>query len=115
MPALRMLRQSVDAIRQRAVALLARLQPAFGTSIPGESVIGGGSTPEQSIPTWVIAVDCTDVVAFERKLRAGDPPVIARIEDERLVLDLRTVFPEEEPDAACRRFRRFPGKCLPRC
>ena len=39
-------------------------------------------------------------MAAERKLRAGDPPVIARIEDERLVLDLRTVLPEEEDELA---------------
>ena len=65
---------------------------------PGESVIGGGSTPEQSIPTWLIVVNLTDVVGAEKKLRAADPPVIARIEDGRLLLDLRTVFPEEEEE-----------------
>ena len=64
--------------------------------IAGESVIGGGATPEQSIPTWVIAVDCANVVEAERKLRAGDPPVVARIEDGRLIFDLRTVFSAEE-------------------
>jgi L-seryl-tRNA(Ser) seleniumtransferase len=61
-------------------------------------VIGGGSTPEQSIPTWLIVVNHPDVVAAEKKLRAADPPVIARIEDGRLLLDLRTVFPEEEEE-----------------
>jgi L-seryl-tRNA(Ser) seleniumtransferase len=44
----------------------------------------------------VIAVACTDVVESERRLRAGDPPVVARIEDERLIFDLRTVFSSEE-------------------
>ena len=61
-------------------------------------MIGGGSTPQQSIPTWLMVIAAPDVVAAERKLRRADPPVIARIEGERLVLDLRTVFPEEEEE-----------------
>lgn len=61
-------------------------------------MIGGGSTPEQSIPTWLIAVEHSDVVVAEKRLRAGHPPVIARIEEGRLLLDLRTVFPEEEEE-----------------
>jgi L-seryl-tRNA(Ser) seleniumtransferase len=64
--------------------------------VPGSSVAGGGATPEQSIPTWLIAIQCADLADAERRLRAGDPPVVARIENERLILDLRTVFPEEE-------------------
>jgi L-seryl-tRNA(Ser) seleniumtransferase len=95
-PALGMLRQSADQIRQRSLALVARLPGLRTEVIPGESVIGGGATPERSIPTWVIAVDCAGVVESERKLRAGDPPVVARIEDGRLIFDLRTVFGAEE-------------------
>ena len=63
-------------------------------------MIGGGATPEQAIPTWAIAAGCDDVVGLERRLRSGDPPVIARIEDDRLLLDLRTVFREEEDELA---------------
>jgi L-seryl-tRNA(Ser) seleniumtransferase len=59
-------------------------------------VIGGGATPEQTIPTWLIVLECADVVQGERRLREGDPPIVARIEDGRLVLDLRTVLPNEE-------------------
>jgi len=66
--------------------------------VPGTSVIGGGATPEQTIPTWLIAVECPDLAAAECRLRAADPPVVARIENDRLVLDLRTVFPEEEEE-----------------
>jgi L-seryl-tRNA(Ser) seleniumtransferase len=95
-PALAMLRQSADQIRQRSLALVARLPGLRAEVIPGESVIGGGATPERSIPTWVIAVDCTSVVESERKLRSNDPPVVARIEDGRLIFDLRTVFGAEE-------------------
>jgi L-seryl-tRNA(Ser) seleniumtransferase len=64
--------------------------------VPGNSVIGGGATPEQAIATWLIAIACPGLAAVEVRLRAGDPPVIARIEDEHLLLDLRTVLPEEE-------------------
>jgi L-seryl-tRNA(Ser) seleniumtransferase len=97
-PTLAMLRQSAEQIRQRAVALVARMPELRAEVVAGESVIGGGATPEQSIPTWLIAVDCVDVVDAERALRAGDPPVVARIEDGRLIFDLRTVFPTEEDD-----------------
>jgi L-seryl-tRNA(Ser) seleniumtransferase len=97
-PTLAMLRQPAERIRERALALLARIPEVRAEVIPGQSVIGGGATPEQSIPTWVIAMDCTDVVAAERNLRAGDPPVVARIEDGRLVFDLRTVSHAEEEE-----------------
>jgi L-seryl-tRNA(Ser) seleniumtransferase len=56
-------------------------------------VAGGGSTPDQTLPTWLLAVS-GDAVKIERRLRAKG--IVARIEDGRVVLDLRTVFPEEE-------------------
>ncbi len=66
----------------------------------GSSVIGGGATPEQSIATWLLAIECPGVIECERKLRRHDPPVIARIAGEKLIIDLRTVFPEEENELA---------------
>jgi L-seryl-tRNA(Ser) seleniumtransferase len=99
-PALAMLRQSASQIRQRALALAARVTGLRAEVVEGESVTGGGATPQQSIATWLIAVECTDVVEAERSLRAGDPPVIARIEDGRLIFDLRTVFRGEEETLA---------------
>jgi L-seryl-tRNA(Ser) seleniumtransferase len=105
-PALALIRQSAAAIRTRAEALLARVPELRAEIVPGTSVAGGGATPGQSIPTWLIAVDCADLQEAERRLRAGDPPVLARIENERLILDLRTVFPEEE-DALAAALRRL--------
>ncbi len=99
-PALRMIRQSAAQIRERAELFLAEHAGLQGEVIPGESVIGGGATPEQSIPTWLIAVKCANEATAQKKLRAGDPPVIARVEDGRLLLDLRTVLPEEEGELA---------------
>ena len=97
-PALGMIMQTADRIRERAE----RLAVQFGRAsvVEGRSVIGGGSTPDQSLCTWLVAFD-GDAAATERALRAGDPPVIARIHDGHLVVDLRTVaINEEEPLAA---------------
>jgi L-seryl-tRNA(Ser) seleniumtransferase len=103
-PALRMIRQSAAEIRERVERLLTSLQaalPAIKAELaPGESVIGGGATPEQSIPTWLISIECADEGAAQRRLRSNDPPVIARVEEKRLLLDLRTVLPEEEAELA---------------
>jgi L-seryl-tRNA(Ser) seleniumtransferase len=90
-PALKMLRMSADEIRVRAEKLRERV-PSLEI-IEGRSVAGGGSTPDQSLPTWLLAIS-GDVVQIEKKLRAKN--IVARIENNRVVLDLRTVFPEEE-------------------
>jgi L-seryl-tRNA(Ser) seleniumtransferase len=107
-PALAMIRQSAGQIRARAEAVAAQLSGAAVRA--GSSVIGGGSTPEQSLPTWVIAITCANVVEAERHLRASDPPVIARVEDGKLILDLRTVLAEEEVELT-----RALDMCLRRC
>jgi L-seryl-tRNA(Ser) seleniumtransferase len=96
-PTLSMIRQTPEQIRARAETLIAASAGLDAAIIEGRSVIGGGATPEQSIPTWLIAL-AGDANRIERALRGGVPPVIARIEDERVVLDLRTVFPEEEAE-----------------
>jgi L-seryl-tRNA(Ser) seleniumtransferase len=95
-PALAMLRQPAEQIRQRALAVLARVPGLRAEVAAGQSVIGGGATPEQSIATWLIVVQCENVVEAERGLRAREDPIVARIADERLILDLRTVFFWEE-------------------
>lgn len=95
-PAMRMLMLSADEIRKRAEKFAPRLGGFQTEIIRGESVIGGGSTPAQSIPTWLIAIHADDAAGFERALRHADPPVVARIENDRVVLDLRTVHPDEE-------------------
>jgi L-seryl-tRNA(Ser) seleniumtransferase len=92
-PALRMLRMSAEEIRGRAEKIR-ELVPSVEI-IEGRSVAGGGSTPDQSLPTWLIAIS-GDAVGVEKRLRAKN--IIARIENDRVVLDLRTVFPEEEDE-----------------
>ncbi|HUK52145.1 MAG TPA: L-seryl-tRNA(Sec) selenium transferase, partial [Candidatus Binatia bacterium] len=90
-------------IERRARALAARL-PAGEAEVEisaGQSVVGGGSTPAQSLPTCLMRISAlgSSAVEIEARLRepaAGMTPVIARIEEDRLVLDLRTVDPAEE-------------------
>jgi L-seryl-tRNA(Ser) seleniumtransferase len=95
-PALRMIRLSEAEIRRRAANLLAQLEGARAELINGVSVIGGGATPEQSLPTCLLSIQPANLAEAERRLRAADPPVITRIADNRLLIDLRTVDPEEE-------------------
>jgi L-seryl-tRNA(Ser) seleniumtransferase len=99
-PTLAMIRQPAEAVRARAERLLTRVPGLSAHIIDGQSVIGGGSTPDQSIATWLIAVSCANAAEAERQLRASSPPVIARIENDRLLLDLRTVFPCEDDELA---------------
>ncbi len=94
-PALRMIRMTADEIRERAERIKGRVSEL--DIIEGRSVAGGGSTPDQSLATWLLAVP-GDAVANEQKLRTSQPPIIGRIQDDRLVLDLRTVFPEEDDE-----------------
>lgn len=101
-PTLRMIRISAAEIAQRAELFVERLRtdlPADAAAevIKGNSVIGGGSTPDQSLPTFLIAITSRRHAAsqIEGRLRASrsGAPVIARVERNRLILDLRTVFP----------------------
>jgi L-seryl-tRNA(Ser) seleniumtransferase len=99
-PALRIIALPAEQIRDRTEAFLRRNPAVGGSVIRGQSLIGGGSTPQQVLPTYLLALAGADPVRLEARLRAGDPPVIARIEDDRVVLDFRTVADEEEEQLA---------------
>jgi L-seryl-tRNA(Ser) seleniumtransferase len=99
-PALRMISQSGEELRSRAEKLCLRLDGVLTQVIEGSSLIGGGATPEQPLSSWLVAVRCEDVVQAEGRCRMSDPPVVARIENDLLLFDLRTVFPWEEEDLA---------------
>jgi L-seryl-tRNA(Ser) seleniumtransferase len=117
-PALRMIRMSAGDIARRAEDLATQLRAALANTRvtietrPGFSVIGGGSTPDQQLPTHLISISSPQFspATLESRLRkpASGPPVIARIDDDRLLLDLRTVFPGEDAElvsaivSACR-------------
>jgi L-seryl-tRNA(Ser) seleniumtransferase len=75
-----------------------RWASAVGASvIPGESTVGGGSLPGASLPTALLALDSESPSRALEQLRRAQPPVIARIADGRVLLDPRTVLPEQEP------------------
>jgi L-seryl-tRNA(Ser) seleniumtransferase len=97
---LRMMRLSKDEIARRAEGLVARVQaPKLKLELlDGESVIGGGAAPSAVLPTRLIALTHADLSADQlcARLRASDPPVIARVEEGRVLLDLRTVFPQQD-------------------
>jgi L-seryl-tRNA(Ser) seleniumtransferase len=96
LPVHRMLHIGVDELRGRATRVAGQLGPACCEIREGRSLIGGGSTPAQSLPSVVIALR-GDAAALERALRTSRPPVIARVEDDTVLIDLRTVAPEQEP------------------
>jgi len=98
-PVLAMLAATETQIRDRAARLLEQLPGLGAELVAGRSVIGGGSTPAMDLPTTLIALEPpagTLVTALEQRLRAGDRPVIARVEKDRVLLDLRTVLPSQE-------------------
>ena len=99
-PALRVMRLSKAEIGERAEAVAdkSRSSKLQVEMIDGESVIGGGAAPSAVLPTRLLAVTCVGLTVDElsARLRASDPPIVARVEEGRVLLDLRTVFPEQD-------------------
>ena len=99
-PALRMMQLSKAEITKRAEKLMSGInsQKIVIDLIDGESLIGGGSAPSAALPTTLIAITSNSLSANElaTRLRASPPPVIARVEEGRVLLDLRTVFPAQD-------------------
>ncbi|MEA2461366.1 MAG: L-seryl-tRNA(Ser) seleniumtransferase [Actinomycetota bacterium] len=103
LPLWKMALTSVDELEARArnmaARLTARLDDDFKVEpVPSEALLGGGSTPGEEIPSWSLAITHgkRTVAELERLLRAASPPVIPRVQDERLMLDLRTVQPADD-------------------
>jgi L-seryl-tRNA(Ser) seleniumtransferase len=99
-PTLRMMRLSKDEIGRRAEALAAQLRsPKWQVEIvDGGSLLGGGAAPSSVLPTRVLALSCEGLSADElaARLRGSEPSIIARVDEGRVLLDLRTVFPEQD-------------------
>jgi len=111
-PTLRMMRLAKEEIGQRAEAVVKSLQSLVEKQLPappltrkmnieiidGESLIGGGAAPSSVLPTRLLALTCADLGADElaTRLRRSDPPIIARVEEGRVLLDLRTAFPQQD-------------------
>ena len=102
-PFARMMRLRADEVKQRAELMQTSLATAAHLQvevIPGESLIGGGSAPTSTLPTFLLAITAQGLSADElaARLRVHEPAIVGRVEEGRLLLDLRTVFPEEEPE-----------------
>jgi len=100
-PTLGMMRLTKEEIGKRAEAVAGQVRSPTGLKIEivdGESVIGGGAAPSSVLATRLLAVSCDGLSADEvaARLRVGDPPIIARVEEGRVLLDLRTVFAEQD-------------------
>lgn len=101
-PTLRMMSLNKTEIGERAQALADTLRAGApkmrAEIIEGESLVGGGAAPSSVLPTRLLALTCEGLGAdeFSSRLRASDPPIIARVEEGRVLIDLRTVFPEQD-------------------
>lgn len=101
-PTMRMLTQTQETIRKRARKILSSLKKSISERagldiIPGQSRAGGGSLPEADFPTFSVSIKPLgfSVNELEKRLRLGDPPVIARIKEDVMLIDARTVQDRE--------------------
>jgi L-seryl-tRNA(Ser) seleniumtransferase len=92
-PVWRMISASGKELEARARALAEQLG---GLAVATQSAIGGGSLPGQTQPSWAVAFDTPTPDRLAAALRKADPPVISRIEDDRVLLDLRAILPEQD-------------------
>ena len=86
-------------IRSRAIKLQKMLGPEVSIH-KGTSIIGGGSLPGEVLPTWLLVIDGNTIrggaAYLSHALRTGDTPVIGRIDNNKILLDPRTILPEDE-------------------
>lgn len=104
-PVWRMISLPLDEIDRQAHEFAQQLQ-SIGYKvevIDGQSTIGGGSLPGETLPTKLVALMIDNPDAFLAKLRRGDPPVVARIDNDRVVFDLRTVLDQSALFDVCRK------------
>jgi L-seryl-tRNA(Ser) seleniumtransferase len=110
-PVWRMIALREVELRERAAILRLTLgeKRSGATVVPVCSTVGGGSLPEETLPSWALAFDAASLAtrgltpdSAATALRAGDPAIVGRIADDRLLLDPRTIFPEDEPTLLAR-------------
>ncbi len=94
-PVWRMIAMPVDEIRKRAQGWAQSL--GYGEVLESRSTLGGGSLPGETLPTQVLSLPVQSPDRFMKRLREKDPPIIARTEKNRILLDPRTVLPEQDP------------------
>lgn len=92
-PVWRMIAARTEDLRARAEAVVSRLDDPRIQVTPLSSTVGGGSLPGETLPSWGLAIDRGSAARLVATLRTGDPSVVARIEDGRVLFDFRTIDP----------------------
>ncbi len=93
-PIVKMMALTTDQLKARAEAWREAL--GEGSVVDGLSAMGGGSLPDESIPTFLLALRVKSAEGFLRALRRNNPPIAARTENDQVVFDPRTVLPEQD-------------------
>lgn len=95
-PIWRMIATPTEQIQARAQGWVKSI--GQGEVIQGESTVGGGSLPGETLPTFLVALQVRSTKRFLERLRQAQPPIVARAQDDRVVFDPRTVLPEQDED-----------------
>lgn len=102
-PVVRMIAMTRQELKNRSQRFIRRLRAALPNSVhvhlsEGSSLVGGGSCPEYALPTTLVVLESSRISpnTIESRLRSQDPPIILRLEEDKALIDLRTVFPEQE-------------------
>ncbi|MCI0532352.1 MAG: L-seryl-tRNA(Sec) selenium transferase [candidate division Zixibacteria bacterium] len=97
LPAYRLLSMSYEGLKMRAEQIAKQFQKQGMEAVLTDSQVGGGTLPEELLPSWGIALpEIYPANVWEEKLRAASPPVIGKIVKDRFIVDLRAIFPEED-------------------
>jgi len=95
-PIWRMISATAEALQARTQGWVSQL--GYGEVLASRSAVGGGSLPGETLPTFVLALDSRSPNRLMERLRQANPPLIARLEADRVLLDPRAVLPEQDPD-----------------
>jgi L-seryl-tRNA(Ser) seleniumtransferase len=102
-PVMRMIAMTGEELQKRARSFSRKLRAGLSKEVQvslskGYSVVGGGSCPESRLPTTLVTLESNSIRPnlMESRLRSQDPPIILRLEEDKVLIDLRTVFPAQE-------------------
>jgi L-seryl-tRNA(Ser) seleniumtransferase len=97
-PVLRMIAMPAAEVevRVRAAAALLAAHGVATSAVATHATVGGGAFPGAEIPSWALRIDGIDAREADRRLRHAATPVVGRVQDDRLLLDLRTAWPADD-------------------
>jgi L-seryl-tRNA(Ser) seleniumtransferase len=97
-PIWRMIAATAESLQSRANSIASQLNSANISVRETKSTVGGGSLPGQVLPSWALAFEVPKPDDVAKRLRIGSPGVFGRLEDQRIILDLRSILPEQDDD-----------------